>query len=724
MTGFTLLAFGPFGSIAMLGWLAAAAAPILIHFWSRRRHRPMKWAAMKYLQAALKKNARRIRVEQLLLLLVRIAILVLFAAALADPFIPALSSFAGGLGSRARTHWVFVVDASYSMDFRQGDSTRLEQAKETLKELLGDVQQGDGFSLVLMGDPPQVVIGDPAYDAADVIDEISATPLLHVGGNLTATLAEVEQIVNQAKRRHQRLEGTRVCILSDLQASTWNAIATPQCAQRIDSLSQLAELILIDLGETNGPVDNLAVAEIQPSESIITVGRPVEFTVAVRNLGVETAEKRGVTLFVNDIQKDRKFVSVKPGDQATTIFNHQFEAAGDYRVRVQLDGDSLSIDNQAFFAAAVRPSIRALCVRGKQGAAYLVYRSLNPFTSPNPRIEAELASETALLETNLANYDCIFLCNVGRISPDEGKVLRRYVHGGGGLVIGLGDQTQPASYNEQLGKQTDGSHILPAKIGELVTAGEYFLSIPANSKHPMNQPLRGNASAGLFTLPTQRYFRLTPIDETPVAPAFEFSNGDPALLDGNAGKGYCILYSTALSPGSVDNTTSPPVRWSYIPDWLNFPALPQEMLAAAIRGNEKQRNVLVGDTLSAALPGAASSVDIISPSGDTQRAEVNVGDASAGWSFNGATRAGFYRATGSQRPQNEQLFAVNLNIAESDLRRYDRELLPETIQRELVANDGSQAIATQPAKLFRYFLIAVLVLLLVESFLARRMGAA
>ena len=34
----SLIAFG-FGSLSMLGWLAAAAAPILIHLWSRRKYR-------------------------------------------------------------------------------------------------------------------------------------------------------------------------------------------------------------------------------------------------------------------------------------------------------------------------------------------------------------------------------------------------------------------------------------------------------------------------------------------------------------------------------------------------------------------------------------------------------------------------------------------------------------------------------------------------------------
>ena len=65
-----MLAFG-FGNLLMLGWLAAAAAPILIHLWNKRRYREVPWAAIEYLLAALRKNSRRMRLEQWLLLAVR-----------------------------------------------------------------------------------------------------------------------------------------------------------------------------------------------------------------------------------------------------------------------------------------------------------------------------------------------------------------------------------------------------------------------------------------------------------------------------------------------------------------------------------------------------------------------------------------------------------------------------------------------------------------------------
>ena len=94
----------PFANSAMLLWGLAAALPIIIHLLSKRKYREMTWAAMEFLLAALRKNARRIRIEQLLLLLIRVAILLLLALALADPLwslFPSLGSVAGAGGHDA-----------------------------------------------------------------------------------------------------------------------------------------------------------------------------------------------------------------------------------------------------------------------------------------------------------------------------------------------------------------------------------------------------------------------------------------------------------------------------------------------------------------------------------------------------------------------------------------------------------------------------------------------
>src|SRR5438067_5981881 len=119
-----LLAFF-FGSpFAVLVTAAGAAAvPIIIHLLNRKRFRVVSWAAMRFLLAAQKKNSRRLRVEQLLLLLVRIFIVLLVLLAMTAVTGWAEKLWANTFGDNAllltpggkRTHRIIVLDGSLSM---------------------------------------------------------------------------------------------------------------------------------------------------------------------------------------------------------------------------------------------------------------------------------------------------------------------------------------------------------------------------------------------------------------------------------------------------------------------------------------------------------------------------------------------------------------------------------------------------------------------------------
>ena len=62
---------GGFAHPALLWGLALASVPIIIHLLNRQRHKPMRWAAMRFVQAAHKRTRRRVQMENWLLLLLR-----------------------------------------------------------------------------------------------------------------------------------------------------------------------------------------------------------------------------------------------------------------------------------------------------------------------------------------------------------------------------------------------------------------------------------------------------------------------------------------------------------------------------------------------------------------------------------------------------------------------------------------------------------------------------
>src|SRR3954469_11602497 len=95
--------------------IAAASLPIIIHLLNRRKFREMPWAAMRFLLAAIRKNQRRIKIEQWLLLAVRTLLVILVVSAMAKPFLESVGAIP--LLTGQRTHRVVVLDGSLSMGY-------------------------------------------------------------------------------------------------------------------------------------------------------------------------------------------------------------------------------------------------------------------------------------------------------------------------------------------------------------------------------------------------------------------------------------------------------------------------------------------------------------------------------------------------------------------------------------------------------------------------------
>ncbi|MEX0611945.1 MAG: BatA domain-containing protein, partial [Pirellulales bacterium] len=186
-----LLAFG-FTNLAMLGWLAAAAAPLLIHLWSRHRFREAPWAAMQFLLAAMRKNARRMQLQQWLLLAVRTLIIVLVVLAVAEPYGEPL--LAGG--SSTPTHHVLVIDGSYSMAYRDEGPSRFERARQLAAAMVRLGRPADTFTVILMSKPARSILDRDVIDHAAVAAQIEALTQPHSGADLAGALTLVQEALS------------------------------------------------------------------------------------------------------------------------------------------------------------------------------------------------------------------------------------------------------------------------------------------------------------------------------------------------------------------------------------------------------------------------------------------------------------------------------------------------------------------------------------------------
>ena len=135
------------------------------------------------------------------------------------------------------------------MDYREAEKSRFEKARDLAKQVVESSRQGDGFTLILLADPPQTIIAEPGYDPKDVLEELHGLRLRHTGADLSATLAEVDKVLQQAQSHHPRLTDSRVCFFTDLGRNTWEDVTTASCRQTLGRLADKALLVLFDVGQ-------------------------------------------------------------------------------------------------------------------------------------------------------------------------------------------------------------------------------------------------------------------------------------------------------------------------------------------------------------------------------------------------------------------------------------------------------------------------------------------
>ena len=122
---------------SVLWGLIAATIPLLIHLFSIRRTQTVDFSSIQFIKELEHETIRRLKIRQLILLILRTLAIVLIVLSFARPV--KLGYFP--VGSSQSTQMIFLVDNSASMSAsNEDDKLLLTMAKEKVKEILKTVE--------------------------------------------------------------------------------------------------------------------------------------------------------------------------------------------------------------------------------------------------------------------------------------------------------------------------------------------------------------------------------------------------------------------------------------------------------------------------------------------------------------------------------------------------------------------------------------------------------
>lgn len=722
-----VFAFG-FASSWLLWGLLLAGLPPLIHLLNRRRFRETRWAAMRFLAEAVRKNSRRMRIEQLILLLVRIAIITCLVLGLAQP---QLQTFGRLFATNVPTHRIILMDTSFSMGFQGTGVTRFQQSQEIARRIIEAARQGDAFNLVrICGSEPRVIVRKPAFQTDEMLREIEQLDLPDERGEIHPALLEVDKLLQTLPEIPQK----EVLVLSDFQQSCWqpdSAGKPVEVRSLLKKIGAAARLVLIDVGQ--GGQENHAITDLRAQENFHTIRQPSHFRVSGTTFS-RMAAATDLEFFVDGKLQASRNVNLLPQTELSEDFAYTFASGGDHLIQARLTKDGLPVDDQRQLVVRVKEQLRVLCVNGKLAgrdrdtATFHLQLALAPAaqeSAATAMIQPQVIKYGELRGFDLSQYDCVFLCNVSSLDVSEAQLLETFLRGGGAVVWSLGDRVDAANYNRVLYK--DGQGILPAEIlerrGDAVQQKEFFGFDALEFQHPIVKVFQGNPDAGLERTQTYEYFKTRLAPRNPGRIALAFTSGDPAMIEMRVGAGRSFLITTALDQS-----------WGNWAVWPSFLPLIQELVFHAVSSDGARDQLLVGEPWQRTLQtrGADVSGTVTRPDGETEPARSSPNANLTDFHYDRTDRSGLYQLMLGPPLNRREDFVANVDPRESNLARMER----DDIERDLLAGTEFRYLTdwaelerqttrtgTESGELSRVFLYVVLYLMFVEQLLAWNFNA-
>ncbi len=655
-------------------WFLAGAVAIGLPFWihllRQYRSTPHPFSSLMFFERRTQSSIKHRRLRYLLLLSLRVALLLLIALAFANPFVSRSGGAAGG-----RKMLVIAVDNSFSMRY----DDHLARAKQAALNAVSNLNPGERGQVLAVGSRVHFLT-QPVEEADQLkaaIQGIQPSDEQSSYGELARALRTISQTSRIPLEVH---------FSSDLQKSSM----PPAFADlRLGTDTKLVFHSVADSKEPNWMLESVtAPAKIYDPKKV-----RIQAVVAGSNT---PQTKRTVSLSLDGKTLDSKMVDVPSNGRASVEFLSLDSPHGFHKGEIRIEpGDALHEDDRFDFAIERTDPHPVLFLHPTgQTLDELYYRSALESVSEAGFTLEPLAVEQAGNQS-LSKYAFVVLSDVGMMPPGLETSLRAYVAGGGSLLVALGPLSAALARVPVSNETIQGSAYASRGDSRFETVAA------ADAEHPTLR--RANKLDGV------KFYQEIKVDPGQSHVIARLTNQAPLLLEKQVGEGRVVVFTSTFD--NVGNDM--PLHASFVPF--------VEETARYLGGQQdRSTNVAVDSYIelrSAQERGAA--IDVTEPDGSHP---LSLKDASTTQTFQ-VTREGFYdihRANG-----REELVAVHADRRESDLTPIPQETLAlwqnTGLGPDTPSGDGSAAdTQPRPWSLWRYALLLVLIIAIIESVFASR----
>lgn len=416
----------------LLASFAALAVPLWLHLRRRRRQTPVEFPSLRYLKMATARMKRQARVEDVWLLMLRLLLVALLAAAFARPVV---RSAGGWWGAGRSVESVIVVDATASMGWRGETGSRLDAAKRLAREWIDGLDRSDAVALWVLTDKLEQPVPVPISDRAHFFKQIDALKPSDGSASLAPAFNAAREWAETRSAGRKEL-----VVITDNQAAAWDWPAEGffRNAWKRGGTS------LVVLSPDSQQPGNISVAEVEWEGKAVRAGTLLHGVVKLVNHGDSA---------VSDL------LEVRSGDAVLLRKPVELSAQGTLDVplslavpawdgpvfsgEVALAGDALACDDHWYFSIPARRTMNSLVIEraGGLGGGMRPSFFLTKALAAGGAGKAESIEAAAWSQQSTDGIDSVWF--TGGAIADEAAWLKAVAFAeAGGTVVVTGD-SQP-----------------------------------------------------------------------------------------------------------------------------------------------------------------------------------------------------------------------------------------------------------------------------------------
>lgn len=723
-----------------IGGTLGVVIPLVLHLIQRNRTVRMPFSTLRFLRLAQKKSSSRLKIEHLLLWLLRTLLLVVLSLAFA--ILMMRDKVLGTWFGRAARDVAIVIDGSYSMDYSLGRRTVWQESIDSAVAVVEGLTERDRFCIYVAGEHVTPLIEQLSANKEEAISRLKALKIGDGSSQLAPAIMDANAVLAEVKERRQR----EIFVITDTQALPWRGFGSKaaesagkkaETAKRAEGTKAAPENGVAPSGETEGTnrvaamgvwdptkisedtvcfaalmgasaPENASVVDVALDPPLIMKGFASRATLKVLCTG--TPKNSAATLYVDEKEVGRQSISFETNRIGEATFVVPPLTAGRHAARLKLPDDNLMIDNMFYFIIKAEDQFPTLCVGGRDDTLFL-RTALTAGLGMKGEVEADWVEPGKLAEKKLQSYACIFLCNAVSIGADEMTALERFIDAGGLVILFPGDAATVADYRAWTCLPGLPTAVEPVPLAER----RQLLNWDA----PNHVILKGLKTGETALTVTARKRLAWEGLEKGAERLISCGGEHPFLLGRARGRGYVLLFAV-----SADRT------WSDFPlSPYYLPIVRQIVLFGAGVGSYAPYVWCTQSLpLEPYLPDATRETALSDPEGNAVPVRSITEEARTILRVEDLTKAGIYRQSGAPGAESGPVLAVNTRREESDLTPLDpadvKDLLG--LKHVYVARDKEQMIAQiQESRVGRTFaeelLWLVLLLAAIEFFYANRL---